>query len=1157
MSVPGRRKAELLEEVRELEERLEHLSAATAEGVFVHDRGRILYLNQSGAEMFGFEPEELLNRDVLELAPPECRPAHLERIASGWEGAYETSGLRKDGTIFPVELHARNVAVGRKTIRAVTARDLTERRAAEQALRESRERYRSILENLRAIAYREGAVDGHLLFLAGSVFEIVGREPDELVSGSLRWQDLIHPEDRAEFEAEAARLATGAGTGDITYRLLRPDGAVVWVRDMARTTTVGSDVVLDGLVVDVTQSKSTEQELRQTRDVLLRTEQLSRTGSWSWEPDSDRTTWSPGMYRHYGLSPEDPASPMEIALRAIHAEDLPRLREHMLGTRESGRLEPIEYRVWVGGAIRHHRTEGEVHRDPDTGTVRMVGFVQDVTALKQMEAERLRAEQERDRLFEISVDLLSVAGFDGQFKQVNPAWTLTLGWTTEELLSSPWRELVHPHDLAATIEAGERLRRGESLTGFENRYRHRDGSFRWLSWNSRALPDVELIFSVTRNVTSEKAAREALESEVSFRNSIVKGAAEGLAVCHEIPDVPYTAFTVWNDRMTEITGYEMEEINRLGWYQTVYPDSEVRERARARMDRMRHGDDLHGEEWVITRKDGEKRVVRISTSVLRTPEDRIHVLALMDDVTERRRAEEALRESEERYRSLFEGAPYGIYRSTLDGRFVAVNRTLATMLGYAPEELQGRTVRDLYQDPVEWSRLVAESRNGKAIQGLEVVWTKKDGAAITVRLSGRPLAGEDGLPLGFEMIAEDVTERRLLEEQFRQSQKMEAVGRLAGGIAHDFNNLLTAVSGYADLLRVRMPLDDPRRGYVEEIGGAADRAAGLTRQLLAFSRRQILQPRVVNLEEMVRNVERMLGRIIGEDIELETRLAAEGRVRADVSQLEQVLLNLAVNARDAMPEGGKLLIETGDVEVLDGDEHNHPGRGPMPSGSYVRLAVSDTGIGMDRRALSHIFEPFFTTKEAGKGTGLGLATVYGIVKQSDGFIWASSEPGRGARFEVYLPRVAGEAEAAAPAPVRELTGGCETILFVEDEEGVRSVVSEMLEWYGYRVLRATGASDAVALARTHDGPIHLLLTDVVMPRLSGRALRDEVETYRPRTPVLYISGYAGEDRTQELLKDGAAFLAKPFTAAALAQKVREVLTVASTVAAPDLTSGPV
>jgi nitrogen-specific signal transduction histidine kinase/CheY-like chemotaxis protein len=395
------------------------------------------------------------------------------------------------------------------------------------------------------------------------------------------------------------------------------------------------------------------------------------------------------------------------------------------------------------------------------------------------------------------------------------------------------------------------------------------------------------------------------------------------------------------------------------------------------------------------------------------------------------------------------------------------------------------------------------------------------------------------------MIAEDVTERRLLEEQFRQAQKMEAVGRLAGGIAHDFNNLLTAVSGYADLLRVRMPLDDPRRGYVEEIAGAADRAASLTRQLLAFSRRQILQPKVVNLEEMVRNVERMLGRIIGEDIELETRLAARGCVRADVSQLEQVLLNLAVNARDAMPEGGKLLIETEDAEVRADGEVHRPGRGPMPRGSYVLLAVSDTGIGMDRRALSHIFEPFFTTKEAGKGTGLGLATVYGIVKQSEGFIWVSSEPGRGARFEVYLPRVAGEPEGPRAAPPSELEGGSETVLLVEDEEGVRCIVSEMLEWYGYEVLRANGASEAVALARNHEGPIHLLLTDVVMPRLSGRALRDEISTHRPQIPVLYISGYAGEDRTRELLKDGAAFLAKPFTAAALAQKVREVLTGAS------------
>jgi CheY-like chemotaxis protein len=242
-----------------------------------------------------------------------------------------------------------------------------------------------------------------------------------------------------------------------------------------------------------------------------------------------------------------------------------------------------------------------------------------------------------------------------------------------------------------------------------------------------------------------------------------------------------------------------------------------------------------------------------------------------------------------------------------------------------------------------------------------------------------------------------------------------------------------------------------------------------------------------------------------------------------------------------MPEGGKLLIATTDAEVLDGDERNHPGRGPMPRGSYVCLAVSDTGIGMDRRALSHIFEPFYTTKEAGKGTGLGLATVYGIVKQSEGFIWVSSEPGRGARFEVYLPRVEGDAEARPAAPAGELERGSETILLVEDEEGVRCIVSEMLEWYGYTVLRASGAAEAVALARSHPGPIHLLLTDVVMPRLSGRALRDEISTYRPKIPVLYISGYAGENRTRELLKNGAAFLAKPFTAAALAQKVRDVL----------------
>jgi PAS domain S-box-containing protein len=881
-------------------------------------------------------------------------------------------------------------------------------------------------------------------------------------------------------------------------------------------------------------------ELERTRDQLRRTEQLARIGSWTWDVDAGVAAWSEGMYRHYRLAPDDPRSPVDISLSAIHPDDLPRLRESMMRARDSGRLDPMEYRIRVGDSIRHHRTEGEVVRDPVTGAVRMFGFVQDVTALKEAEENRRRAEQERDRLFESSIDLFAVAGFDGTFKQLNPAWGRALGWTFEELTSRPWIEFVHPDDRERSLAGAVRLERGESLTGFENRYRRRDGSYRWLSWNARPSAAEGLMFAVARDVTEEKAAREALEAESSFRTSLLKGAAEGLAVYRETREHPFAEFTVWNDRMTEITGYDMEEINRLGWVQAVFPDAEVRDRAAERMSRMSSGGDLHGEEWVITRRDGAPRVVRISTSVLRGFDDQVHVLALMDDVTERRRAEEALRESEERYRSLFEGAPYGIFRVAPDGRFVSVNPALAAMLGIeSPSSLLGRSFEELSPEPGGWSRFLSDCQSER-MRGVDLVWRRSDGTPITVRVTGRPLAGDNGHPAGFEMIAEDATERRLLEEQFRQSQKMEAVGRLAGGIAHDFNNLLTAITGYADLLRSRLPQDDPRRGYVEEILGAADRAAALTRQLLAFSRRQLLQPRVLDLKETVRNAERMLGRIIGEDIELTTRLESRGHVRADPSQLEQVLLNLAVNARDAMPNGGRLVLEARDVQIPEGFAAS---RGPMPAGTYVLLAVSDTGMGMDQSALSHIFEPFFTTKEPGKGTGLGLATVYGIVKQSGGYIWATSELHRGARFEIYLPHVEKDGDAAqAPAgPEPELEGGKETVLLVEDEEGVRRTVREMLEWYGYRVLPASGATEAVALARSHEAPIHLLLTDVVMPRLGGRELRSAVASYRPRIPVLYISGYAGEGVNEELLEDGAAFLAKPFTAAALAQKVREVL----------------
>jgi PAS domain S-box-containing protein len=507
-----------------------------------------------------------------------------------------------------------------------------------------------------------------------------------------------------------------------------------------------------------------------------------------------------------------------------------------------------------------------------------------------------------------------------------------------------------------------------------------------------------------------------------------------------------------------------------------------------------------------------------------------------------KRHEEALRQSEVRYRSLVQSAVYGIYRSSVDGRFLDVNPALIHMLGYdsADELLKLDPQREVFVEPAEHERLLQEFHRTGCLDSAEVRWKRKDGSVITVRLSGRAATELDEADQALEIIAEDVTERRALEDQFRQAQKMEAVGRLAGGVAHDFNNLLMVVSGYTEVLMEALDQNDPLLVKVQAIQQAADRATTLTRQLLAFSRKQLLELKVVDVNSIVADMERLLRPLIGENIDLTTKLTPNvGHTRADAGQLEQVIMNLVVNAKDAMPDGGRILIQTSEADP-DTARREHS---LIEPGTYILLSVSDTGAGMDRETQSRIFEPFFTTKEKGKGTGLGLSTVYGIVKQGGGYIFAQSEPGRGTTFRIYLPRV----PDPAPSPGVEnhpqgAIGGSETVLLVEDEESVRELVRETLKARGYSVIEASDGIEGMRVSEEYQGKIEILITDVVMPGMSGRELAKRVAAERPNIKVLYLSGYTEDAIIHEgALEPGTAFLQKPFTLQVLARKVREVL----------------
>jgi PAS domain S-box-containing protein len=518
-----------------------------------------------------------------------------------------------------------------------------------------------------------------------------------------------------------------------------------------------------------------------------------------------------------------------------------------------------------------------------------------------------------------------------------------------------------------------------------------------------------------------------------------------------------------------------------------------------------------------------------------------HALALHAEERQRWHAEAALRASEERFRALVENSSDALLLIDAEGRVTYLSPSSVRHLGWKPEQMIGRSIFDfLHPEDRELvgARMAETVDNpGKSIV-VEVRFHHADGTwRIMESVGVNRLA--DPAVAGIVVNARDITERRRLEAQLRQAQKMEAVGQLAGGVAHDFNNLLTAILGYCHLMLDEIPEGDPLRLDLLEIQSAGDRAASVTRQLLAFSRLQMLQPQVVDINTLVTQLEKLLRRLISEDVELVTALAPDLRpVTVDPASVEQILVNLAVNARDAMPTGGRLTIETANVDLDDTYAVTHVAMTPGP---YVMLAVGDTGEGMDAATRARVFEPFFTTKEQGKGSGLGLATVYGIVKQSGGYIWVYSEPGHGTMFKVYLAPTGSPSVAQPAARDAGSALGWETVLLVEDEDAVRALAREVLRRHGYVVLEARHGVDALRVAERHPDDIHLMVTDVVMPHMSGRELAQRLGTVRPKMKMLFMSGYADHMLMHDDLAPGAAFLQKPFTPEVFARKVRSIL----------------
>jgi two-component system cell cycle sensor histidine kinase/response regulator CckA len=815
-------------------------------------------------------------------------------------------------------------------------------------------------------------------------------------------------------------------------------------------------------------------------------------------------------------------------------EDVPALSAYLKAPKATELLRP--------GFWRHRRKDGtlltvEITAQDIVFNERQARLVvaQDVGEREQAAAELRKKQQVLQSILDDMPAVVFVQDLEGRYTLVNTAWERFTGLLRDQATGRTVHD-IFPPDVADGLRIGDRAVLGAGVpTEAEQVLLGADGQRTYITSRFPLRSEagrIEGVVGLAVDITERKRAEDSLQRANAFAESVIQTAnvifvhLDAAGLVRKI-----------NAAAEEITGYKSAEVEGASWFLLVprdrYPD------AWGEFERlMREGVTAGSFENPILTKQGEERQIMWRNTTLREGDRIVGIIAFGMDVTDRRRAED----QQARLSRVVEQATESIMITDAQGAVTYVNPAFESVSGYSRAEVIGQNPRILksgHQDAAFYRRMWETLARGEVWKG-RLVNRRKDGTLFQEDATIGPVRDASGRLVNYVAVKRDVTTEMRLERQLMQAQKMEAIGRLAGGVAHDFNNLLGVIVGYGEITRRKLRDDDPLTGKVDQILKAAERAAGLTRQLLAFSRQQVLQPKIVDLNVIVSDVEKMLRRLIGEDIQLTSSLdPGLGSVTADPGQIEQVLMNLAVNARDAMPEGGHLTIETRNAELGADDAARHP---PTLAGRYVMLAVTDSGMGMDAETQSHLFEPFFTTKEMGRGTGLGLSTVYGIVKQSEGYIWCYSEVGVGTTFKIYLPRVDEEASPVHKPTAVRLAHGSETVLLIEDDSALRALVCEILESAGYTVLVADSGAKALQIAEEYSGAIQLTITDVIMPGLSGRHAAEKIKSARSEVEILFISGHTSEAIAKHgVLEAGAKFLSKPFTTEDLLRKIRDVL----------------
>jgi two-component system, cell cycle sensor histidine kinase and response regulator CckA len=1032
----------------------------------------------------------------------------------------------------------------------VISTDITEQKQSEESLRKSEAKFRAIIENIHdGITFIEP--DSTILYRSPSYNAITGFSDEERIGKT--GLDLIHPDDAEKMRnslKECIKNPVEIFKG--TYRLIHKDGTWRYVETTAKNLLDNPDIKAVLLTTrDITKDKLSEIMLNETSERLSLAAKAAKLGIWDWNVPDNFIVWDDRMSELYGITRDALPNNVDAWISRIHPEDMERAIDEW-GKALSGEKEfDMEFRVvHPNGKVVHIKTNGLVIRDNNGKALRMIGINSDITERKQAEMELFNEKLFTEKLLESMPGIFFLYDSTCHLKRWNKAHETTMGFTADEL-----RDWYIPdwHKTPEDAAIGMALVKSVLETGV-------GGSFETTLINKKRQ-FVPYLISVTRLLTSEGPFMMGVGIDITERKkieeSLLTSEERFKNIVQSLTDYIYTmkiesgniVKTTHGPGSSGVTGYTPEEFEAdpYLWYNMIHPDD--REYATIQMKKILAGEKVQFIEHRIIHKNRTTRWIR---NTLVPSEEDGHITGydgLISDITERKQAEEALKLSEKKYRDIFERAIEGIFQSSYEGKFINVNPSFAHVLGYnSPDELLLTITsiqNKLFVNPEDYNYFLGKITKEDKIEAFEHQFFKKDGTKIWLSINARAERDTDGRILYFEGIVEDISRRKQaedekerLENQLRQAQKMEALGTFVGGIAHDFNNILSVLMGYTQLIQTELDTNNPLNEYVQQIFSSSEKAANLTKSLLAFSRKQPITQKPVNLNEVIMDIDKILKRLITEDISLNIKLHKDKiMITGDPSQLDQIFFNLATNARDAMPKGGKIFINTSVVE-LDTELTQILGYGTP--GKYALVTFSDNGIGMDEKTKEQIFDPFFTTKEVGKGTGLGMATVYGIIKQHGGYISIYSELGSGTAFNMYFP-LSSDINIKEKRNLLRLQKGNETILVAEDNDSVRLLINSTLTKFGYKIIEAVDGEDALNKFKNIKNP-DLVILDSVMPKKNGREVFDEIRKINPEIKVLFCSGYTQDVILLKGIEEKEFdFISKPLTPNGLLGKIREIL----------------